>query len=145
MLYGPANEPLPNRNARDGTGDSNNPQSGAAQTKRDDLEMLTEAQALDATTGDDLAPAVGQWENRRCSTTHTRAPLIDSPGCYELDAHMSRMTPMAAAARRSFSLLVAATQAEMLERTPLPRPAWLVRSSQTPRFVRKCLNMPRLK
>jgi hypothetical protein len=33
MLYGPANEPSPHRNARDGTGASNNPQSGATSTK----------------------------------------------------------------------------------------------------------------
>ena len=39
MLYGPTNEPSPDQNARDGNGDSNNPQSGARTTDR--LDPMT--------------------------------------------------------------------------------------------------------
>ena len=79
------------------------------------------------------------------STTHGRAPLLESPGCYELDADMTRMTPMAAAASCSGSLLVAATEIETWECAPRLRHAQPARSSQAPRSVPKCLNPPRLK
>src|SRR2546428_9375408 len=110
VLYGPANEPSPNEKAGDANGDSNNPQSGATSTKPHDSRMLTVGRAVDAATVPALPRTQDRYRNGRCSTTHARAPLIESPGCLELDADMTRMTPMAAAAR-----------CDVLRRLPQPR------------------------
>lgn len=59
MLYGPANEPSPSRNAREDDGVSNNPQGGATSTEPHDPRMLTVGTAFDAATGDGPATSVG--------------------------------------------------------------------------------------
>ena len=64
VLYGRTNEPSPNRNARDGTGGSNHPQSGATSTKPHDARTLTVGTAFGATTGDGLAANVGPMQER---------------------------------------------------------------------------------
>src|SRR3989304_5488532 len=80
------------------------PKAAPHRRNRDDLRTLTVAQALDATTGDGLAPPLDRYENRHCSRRKRRAPPIERPGYGELNADMTRMPPMAAAASCSCSL-----------------------------------------
>src|SRR4029450_4081945 len=61
VLYGPANEPSPNRNARDGTGAWND-QGGATSSKSDDPRMLTVGTAFDVATGDHPGVNVGPMQ-----------------------------------------------------------------------------------
>lgn len=104
---------------------------------------MSVARALGATTGDGWAATVAPMQEPMVFNHARTRALLESPGCYELDADMTRMTPMAAAARCSGSLLVAATEIETLECVPRPRHAQPARRSQAPRSVAKRLNPPR--
>jgi hypothetical protein len=95
--------------------------------------MLTVGTAFDATTSDGLATNVGPMQEPKVFNNARRAPLPESPGCCELNARMTRMTPMAETARSCCSLSVAAPEIETPERALPSRPTDIVRSSQTPR------------
>ena len=59
----------------------------------------------------------------------TRASLFESSGCYELDANMTRMTPMIAAAECSGSSDVTTTEIETLRHS---QPRGLLRRVKPP-------------
>jgi hypothetical protein len=63
--------------------------------------MLTVGTAVDVATGDGPPRTLDRCRNRRCSITHRRAPLPQRGRPFELDADVTQISPMAAAARCS--------------------------------------------
>ena len=104
VLYGPASEPSPRRNAREGTGASNNPQNGATPTKPHDPRMLTVGTAFGATTSDGLAANVGPMQEPMVfNHAHSRAATRAHARRRDEYADLPLTTPMVAAARCSCS------------------------------------------